>query len=198
MLENGIVLINTPNRFRNENRYGLEIGDKGEGTQKTNMRGKPIDLTNEKTIPPSIKRNILEGRLKGKGKLTIFGHINESIQDCYVYSMSKSNKHLKEWYAIAKYDAIVEITNLTAFIEALTKCINQINPSVKTCSFQPIEYIDRREQEFEQQTETHPIFVKENRHSWQEEFRLVWDVGGKEIDRIKMNCPKIKNLIRLI
>ncbi|MEK7522811.1 MAG: hypothetical protein AAB569_04460 [Patescibacteria group bacterium] len=198
MLRDGIVFINTLNHFRNENKYGLERGDKGEGTQKTYMRGKTIDLTNQKTIPPTISRAILEGKLKGTGKLIIQTDINEFIQDCYVYSLSTSNNLSKKFQDIAGYDTLVEITNPIAFAEVLTRCINQqLDSSIKTYSFKKVEYINSRNQEFEQQTQTHPIFVKENRHNWQEEFRLVWGVE-KEINEVKIVCPKIKNLIRLI
>ncbi len=193
MLINNYVWINTLHNLRNENKYGYEIGDKEEGTQKTYMGGKEIDLTNETTIPPTIKRAVIDGRIKGTGKLIIKKHISESLKDLYIYSLSTS-PNLKSVFNM--YDALVIIKNPLEFFEALTMGINSIFPEIKTGNFGKVKYI-KREQNFDNQTEIDPCFIKDPQHAPQKEFRLVWPTNIIEISPRLFKCPNLRDIIEI-
>ncbi len=198
MLIDGLAWINTLHNLRNEDKYGLEIGDKEEGIQKTHMRGKIIDGHKPETIPPTIRRLQAEGRIKGLGNLTVMEDINENTNNLYVYSLTINHKLQSKFSKESvNYDTLIEITYPIAFINALTVGINNSNPSIKQCHFQKILYYNR-EQEFENQTKTHPVFVKGPRHSWQEEFRLVWIADNSDIIPRSFKCPNLKDYINII
>ncbi len=200
MVVEGSIRVGTLKDYRDEDKYGLEIADKGEGTQTTRMgRFKPIDPKRHNTIPSTIKRQIEMGHFKfdsGIKNFTIYGNVNELVPNLYVYSLS-TNKDVIKAFEKAAYDSIIEINNPLGFIEVLTRQINWRDSSIITCKFNPIEYI-RREQEIETQTSTHPIFVKDPIHSGQKEYRLVWEAGGKEIEPFIFNNLEIKNYMKLI
>ena len=197
MLTEGAVRIGTLEDYR-EDKYGLEIGDKGEGTQTTRMgRFNPIDPTLPETIPPTLKRQIQMGRIKFSPeieKFTIYGDVNESSQDLYIYSLS-TDENVINAFEKAGYDSIIEITNPYGYIEFLTREINRRDSSVITCNFDPVEYFSRV-QEIETQTSKHPVFVKEPIHSEQKEFRLAWETSEKIIKPFIFKRTEIKNFIR--
>jgi signal recognition particle subunit SEC65 len=197
MINFGSIFINTLNNLRNEDIYGLEIGDQSEGTQTTHMRGKVMDLTNPSTIAPTIKRMQREKRLIGNGQIIIGESVNEMVNDAYIYSLSTNNNLINQFGEdTVGYDAILEIFDPPRFFKQLLKCIHKYDSGIKEVHYNNIEYF-AREQEFENQTEAHPIFIKDPKHRWQEEFRLACDCNGKEIQPIKLQCNKLRNYIRI-
>ena len=201
MIEEGKVLINTLENLRNDDKYDLEIRDRGEGTQETYMRGKTISQFNPQSVPPTIKRMISQGNLKlGSGKITVGGSVIEKSGNVYVYSISTNNQLLPQFMKKTNnyYDTVVEISNIAEFIRLLSRCLYKNDSHTKKCFYRPIEYI-KRDQELETQTNTHPVFVKDpSCHKWQEEYRLVWTSSNNNITPVIIQCPEIIKHLRII
>ena len=201
MIDKGEVLINTLENLRNEDKYDLEIGDKGEGTQETYMRGKTISQSNPQSVPPTIKRMISQGKLKlGSGKITIGGSVIEKSGNVYIYSLSTNNQLLPQFIKKTNnyYNTVVEISNVAEFIRLLSGCLYRNDLRIKQCIHRPIEYI-KRDQELETQTNIHPIFVKDpSRHKWQKEHRFVWTSLNNNIAPVIIQCPEIKKHLSII
>src|SRR5947199_4205805 len=82
MLIEGTISIGTLEYYRKADIHGLEIGDIEEGTQITQMSGKPMNPNKAETIPPTIQRLVKSGRLKFDPSIkefTIFGDVKETL-----------------------------------------------------------------------------------------------------------------------
>lgn len=198
MMDKGTIRINTLEDLRKEERYGREIGDRGEGTLTTHMRGKPIDLTKPHTIPSAIRRMQDEKRMIGSGNIIVHGNVNETSANCYLYCLSLSRNLLNQFQEdTSGYDTVIEIFNPGKFILAITNSLNSKYSSINTCRSGLVEY-RHRVQEFENESKTYPIFIKEPRHKWQEEFRLVWNSDGQRTEPILLSCPDLKYFSQII
>lgn len=94
------------------------------------------------------------------------------------------------------YDTAVRISNSKLFFAALTEFLGAIK-NIRWYGLGNCVYIAYRYEHFSK-PKTSPILVKEPRHSYQREVRLVWESLDPDIVPIVITSPKARSFCSLV
>ena len=186
LVKNGTIQIGTLFGFRDEDKYGEEIGDKDEGSFTL------FSLLNGELNPEDMNEI----------QKAAVGNINAEFIDCvavsrqesydfYIYSTSglfslSLMRKISEEYS-EKYDACVKITNPVKFFELISQKLEGLAKyeTTRPC-FYMSKYIhyDR--------DKPHPALSKAKKYSYQDEYRTLW--APKNQDKITSTILTIPEL----
>lgn len=196
LVDKGKIKLGTLFEYKNEDLYGPDIGDKGEGTLTEWSR-----IDKENVTQSDLNR--IEGKVfkvangvKGV-KLNCLVAVSQKSSNLYVFSSSKVfNVELMRKLSAdyhKKYDACVKITNPKKFIKVVSSAIKEIG---KFETYEPCCYMHRTKHH--SKMAPHPVFIKEPRYQYQEEVRAVWSSIRKEgLQSQFLELPKLTKYCEL-
>ena len=191
LLQLGCVRIGTLHDFRkSEHKRG--IADPQEGKKRVTHHIKNLQISD--ASDPSIRkskdaRSLDEFRVMklSNQKNITFNDVLVSREfdhpDCFVFCTSKfrSKKTMREFEGA---DTCVQITNINAFYNLLTKTINTITP-VAFRGVHEVIYTEREEFWNGKDWGRHPALTKETEFEKQGEIRAIWEpLSNKKIEPI--------------
>ncbi|WP_311880982.1 MULTISPECIES: hypothetical protein [unclassified Pseudomonas] len=181
LLSRGNIRVGTLHDFRKaEHKKG--IADANEGKKQVSFN---IPSANTDTLSEKQKKSFEQfgGFVMGKGvraNLTNFNQIKSfNHQDCFIHCTSErySANTLAQF---DKADSCVEISDLEAFYEVLTRALNAITPVELMCVSR-VHYKGRAEEWNGEDWGTHPALIKEPEFQEQYEVRAIWRPKGDDV-----------------
>jgi hypothetical protein len=175
LAHSGVVKIGTLLGFRDEEKYGEEIGDKEEGsfTEFSPLEGKLYSKDMNE-----LQKAAFEDCNGSTFTRCIVTAKHES-PDLYIYSTSKVfSLHLMRTISKdydEKYDACVKITNPTKFFDLISEKIKEL---AKYETIQPCNYLDKYIHH--EKTKPHPALIKAKKYSYQDEYRAIWSPNSED------------------
>jgi hypothetical protein len=177
LVQSGVVQIGTLLGFRDEEKYGEEIGDKEEGTftEFSALHGKlkPEEMNEVQKAVVNIGQN---SNVTFSNCIAVVKH---ESPDHYIYSTSKVfslnlMRTISKDYA-EKYDACVKITNPTKFFELISEKIQEL---AKYEATHPCIYMEKHI--YHDKNKPHPALIKAKKYSYQDEFRTLWSPNSED------------------
>jgi hypothetical protein len=187
LAHNGVVQIGTLLGFRDEEKYGEEIGDKEEGSFTE------FSLLDGELKPEEM--NEVQKAVVGVGNRATFSNCIAAVKrespDLYIYSTSKVfslnlMRTISKDYA-EKYDACVKITNPTKFFELISEKIKEL---AKYEAILPCVYMEKHIHH--EKAKPHPALIKAKKYSYQDEFRTIWSSNSEgKISSTILTIPEL-------
>lgn len=196
-MKKGHLRIGTLYDFRDEERLGSEIGDKDEGTKTLTTDGYHlIDTKNSNTIPRWLE-GYLDGAFKPVGddaRLQIHAQggvrLRLTVRDRYVFcaSFEFDSALIKN----GEYDTCIEIFDPKSFFYTLSKKLkyNASYLAMGNCLYKPRIILGEQDQGQD------PSFIKEDRYSYQKEFRAIWSANNSSIEPLFIEAKLARRFCR--
>jgi hypothetical protein len=180
----GTLRIGTLHEYRNVEKYGPIVGDRGEGKKTIRTTLKPDDVWTEESMPDHMRSVI---KLVGGARLhSSMGDfiVNENSQDYYLFCTTSvfSKSVMKEFEA----DVCIAIVNVQGFFDALAATMKDRGTllAVAKC-FYGTRYV-RHETD-------HGVpapLIKPKRYERQQEVRAIWQPHAKSIESFNIDCKE--------
>ncbi len=191
MIQKGEFWIGTLDEFRKVKAHGSEIGDAGEGTKSstdnvnTNQAGPELDFLIQNRI---INRVPKHWKFEGI-KFVV------TASNCYVYCLTYELN--ADSMTRMNYDTAVRILHPELFLEALTNALGA-KTNIRWFGLGPCVYIHRDQHYSPASKSVPPMLIKEPRHSYQREVRLVWEALDAEIEPILITSPEASSFCSIV
>lgn len=192
LAEKGTVKLGTLSDYQNEDHYGKDIGDQGEGSLTEWSRINDRKNVTQSDLNRVEKRGIkiADGITGVEIKDCLFA-VSHQSKDLYVFSTSRVfNAQLMR--SISRdyqktYDACVRIHNPNKFIGAVSDAFKEMG---KFEGSSLCRYMSR--EKHHGKPAPHPAFIKELRHQYQEEVRAIWSpLGAETIQTAILEIPEL-------
>ena len=185
ILNDGIFRIGTLYDFRKEENHGDEIGDTGEGTKNLYYRSSSgptvLDTENPELFPEFLQERILVDRDSGN-RLQIVARdgISQSYNNDNCYVLCLSDTFDRNTMRQLGYDACIRIDNPKRFIDCISNSIR------KLAKFELVDLCEYQGRTLDHKLGRNipPVLLKDSRHSYQREVRIVWKAQHKNIKHI--------------
>ena len=195
MLDVGTYRIGTLEEYRNEERFGSEIGDAEEGRKTTYSDDQLIDWGKPDTVPDFAKRFVKVTPGRNPILRNVVLNRNEASPNCYIYFVSKRlDSVLMRQFSC---DAVVEIVNLPPFFEALSATLCDAGKTNGKCLIAECVY-GQRSRHYSQEDSVHPALLKDVRFKHQEEVRAIWSASTDSLQGIVLQCPEARRFCRMV
>lgn len=175
LLQEGKLRISTLYRYRSEENFGSHIGDAGEGTSTVRMEHEVIERNPDEQQAQFLYPML---RLEGCINTTIHNVVRESyMPNCFVYCLTKKNSS-----KFLKYkdfgNTCLKITNIGRLTFILDSELRKRFAQSKFSLIADCQYYKRDLDYRENWQSYHPALLKEKKHAYQKEMRLIFE--GKE------------------
>jgi len=187
LANSGVIQIGTLLGFRDEEKYGEEIGDKEEGAFTE------FSLLNGKLKPEEMNevQKAAVGNSNGVTFTNCVAAVKRESPDLFIYSTSKVfsldlMRTISKDYT-EKYDACVKITNPDKFFELISETIKDL---AKYEVIHPCIYMQKHIHH--EKAKPHPALIKAKKYSYQDEYRTIWSpISGGKIGSKILTIPEL-------
>lgn len=185
----GSLRIGTLFHYRDEERFGSEIGDTQEGVKTLRTVVRNLKYTGSSKVPSYITNAI---RAEGGAVVTLENCVFEDHQQSpNLYIFCLSSEYSSEAMAKMKKEVCVRIRDMRALVEAVGKRLPSGSrfQGLHTCHY--VERVVKHEDDHG----ITPALIKEPRYAYQKEVRAIW--APRNLDRIEfldLRCPEIRHL----
>jgi len=171
LVNEGWIRIGVLSEYRNEERLGSVIGDKGEGqlTERCLTQG-----FRSEDRPPEfdfINRALFAG--KCPAHVRIRGLAIEQtchVQNCHILCLTSCHDRSK----YPQYERTVRIGDVVGFLKAVMDAVHGSRPLLEgMTTLSACKYVGRTVSAV-RGPDWHPVFTKPSNYSWQQEWRLWW------------------------
>jgi hypothetical protein len=196
MVSVGQAYVGTLYQYRNIERLGEELGDAGEGTSQRTDIPKPgnwkdggySDVVHQSIgAPPGADIELA---------LNVFTH-RRTVRNGYIYCTSVELSEIA--MRKMKAEAAVRIRDVPAFARALDAALRLRVNDIGRSKFDACSYIGRDRDA--SSPDLNPAWVKDERFSYQREYRGAWDVSGDrrlgEDEGVVVRSPAIANVCEI-
>ena len=195
MIQKGEFFIGTLHGFKILERHGSEIGDAGEGTKSSS------DDVNTSQPGPALDFLIQNRFINRIPKHWGFKGIKFTTEssNCYVYCLTYELNAESMTRMDENYDTAVRILHPELFLAALTDSLHAVIKNIPMLTFKlgQCVYI-YRDQHYSLPNSVPPMLIKEPRHSYQKEVRLVWETLDAEIEPILIKSAKASSFCSIV
>lgn len=193
---NGKIRIGTLLDFKKNENFNSAVGDKNEGSHFPNL---PIIGTLTYENLSSKDAYFLNGIIKMSPGSSMSGiTIEREIQSNDYYMYCLATKPSREAMQAFECDTCIEIGNISAFLDAITR---KIRGKANLLEWKgKVTYLDKR-YHHSQETGLNPAITKDLKYSYQNEYRALWkpkDGLEKNLKPFFINAPKAIRLCRII
>ena len=193
---NCLIRIGTLFDYRNDEKYGMTIGDSGEGTSEaydyTNY-----DLSKPETLP-KIAHEVfkVDPNLKNSYVKNLQVVVKRQSLNYYLYctSLKLDRKLLHEF----KCDCIVRINDPLQFFHLINIELRRLGLVANRMYIVRCLYQDRKMNHTDPNAEISPALLKDKRYQQQAEVRTVWAPDDRFIEPVNIVCSGIDRLIEKV
>lgn len=179
MMEHGHFLVGTLHEFRKVEAHGDEVGDPGEGTKQLfdNLDGSWQDVTGRRNLAQSVISAPPGADIQFSG---VRVQVRQEVPNMYVFCVSAAlSRRVMEAF---HRDTCLAIYKPKAFFKALDAAM-RAKGLVKSCTVVQCQY-GHRERDIQTDDNVHPAQLKPARHSYQREYRALWEPVTQPIEPV--------------
>jgi hypothetical protein len=177
----GEIRIGTLYDFQNTEKHGSEIGDHEEGVKSAN---KVINWTGGPESQPEFDRKFINVQAPNVRIENVLVRETTRSNNLFVYSVSGKYSLDIMKNMNPEYDACIEINSPRKFFQAIHR---KMGETVTNSALGRCIYLDRH-RPHDQQHEIHPVWLKEPRYEYQDEYRFVMETNIHDIKPLNIYC----------
>ena len=180
----GEIRIGTLFDFQNMEKHGSEIGDNEEGEKSAN---KLINWHGDSHSQPKFDREFVDVRSENARVENVFACEITHSNNLFIFSVSGTYSLEVMRKMDRGYDACIAITNPKSFLITVAEKMDEMDA---VCSFDRCVYLNRHVPQ-DHKHNIHPAWIKDPEYAYQDEYRLIMDVGEENIEPFTLSCKQL-------